>query len=400
MIASLTRYFGIENLELVEDIVQESLIKALEQWAYHGIPENPGGWLWRTAKNQTLDVLRREARFHKKLRGEIQFMESDQASVWNEADAYPFENDQLSMIFLGCHPELSRENQIAFVLNTVGGFSAVEIARAFLVPEATMAQRLVRAKQKLRTARARFELPDDGSLAERLGAALDVLYLIFNEGYDAHSGATLIRQELCHEAIYLCRLIASHPVGDTPRTHALLALMLLQASRLNARTDLFGDVVLLAEQDRSQWDRQMIAEGLIQLGFSAQGDTLTEFHLQAAIAAKHAQAENYDVTDWAGIVADYEALLEVAPPPVIRLNHAVAVAMAHGVQDGLDLLLKLQDDPTLRRYYLFHATLAELYKRSGNEDNAAQSYRTALELTDNEVEKRFLERALHELSTK
>jgi RNA polymerase sigma factor (sigma-70 family) len=394
MVSALTRYFGVENLELVEDIVQEALVKALSQWAYHGIPENPGGWLWSTAKHQALDVLRREARFRKRLQGEVRLIELEQAAAGKEADAYPFEDDQLSMIFLGCHPALTREAQIALVLNTVGGFSAAEIARAFLIPEATLAQRLVRAKQKLRTLGARFDPPTGGALTERLDSALDVLYLLFNEGYAAHSGATLIRRELCEEAIHLCRLMASHPATANPKTQALLALMLLQASRLPARTDPFGDVLLLEEQDRALWDRAMIAEGLLHLGYSAQGEVLTAFHLQAAIAAKHAQAESYAATDWAGIVADYDALLEAAPSPVVQLNRAVAMALAHGTQTGLRELEALSGDPALKRYHLFHAALGELYARNGESARAEAAFRAALALTGNEAERRFFERKL------
>src|SRR4030095_15983287 len=302
-----------------------------------------GGWLWQTAKNQALDLLRREARFQKRLQGEIRLIEMEQATLGHEADAYPFEDDQWSMMFIGCHPALSREVQIAFLLNTVSGFNAAEIARAFLVPEATMAQRLVRAKAKLRTMDTRFKLPETDSLTKRLDVVLDVLYLLFNEGYDAHIGETLVRQELCLEAVHLCRLVVSYPLGASPPAHALLALMLLQASRLKARTDPNGDLMLLAEQDRSLWDREMIGEGLIHLGLSAQGDTLSEFHFQAAIAAKHAMAESFEQTDWAGILNDYAALLEIAPSPVVKLNHAVAVARVHGPQAGFEEVMNVHN---------------------------------------------------------
>jgi RNA polymerase sigma-70 factor (ECF subfamily) len=400
MVSALTRYFGIQNLELVEDIVQEALLKALQGWPYHGIPENPGGWLWQTAKNQALDVLRREARFQKRLRGEIRLIEMEQVTVGREADAYPFADDQLSMMFMGCHPALSGEVQIALVLYTVSGFSAAELARAFLVPEATMAQRLVRAKTKLRTISARFGLPETGSLTERLEVVLNVLYLLFNEGYEAHTGERLLREELCLEAIHLCKLVATHPMMGGPRAHALLALMLLQAARLKARTDVNGDLILLAEQDRSLWNRDMIHEGLIHLGISAEGDLLSEFHLQAAIAAKHASAEAFEQTDWAGILDDYIMLLEIAPSPVVKLNHAVAVAMVHGSQAGLEPLMKLRDDVSLRKYHLLHATLGELYERSGNIQEAAASYREALTLVENEVERRFLQKKLREIETR
>lgn len=400
MVSALTRYFGVENLELVEDIVQEALLKALQVWPYHGIPENPGGWLWQTAKNQALDVLRREARFQKRLRGEIRLIEMEQATAGREADAYPFADDQLSMMFMGCHPALSREIQIAFVLNTVSGFSAAELARAFLVSEATMAQRLVRAKTKLRTISARFGLPETGSLTEGLAVVLNVLYLLFNEGYEAHTGERLLREELCLEAIHLCRLVATHPVLGGPRSQALLALMLFQAARLKARTDANGDVILLAEQDRSLWNREMIHDGLIHLAISAEGDLLSEFHMQAAIAAKHAAAETFEQTDWAGILDDYSVLLEIAPSPVVKLNHAVAVAMVHGSQAGLELIMKLREDVSLRAYHLLHATLGELYERSGNFQEAAASYREALTFVENEVERRFLQKKLSEIETR
>ena len=404
MISSLTRYLGVENLELVEDIVQEALLKALQHWPYHGIPENPGGWLWHTAKNRALDTLRREARFQKRLQGEIRLIEMEQVhsgqgrgTTGPDKDAHPFEDDQLSMMFIGCHPSLSREVQIALVLNTVSGFSAAEIARAFLVSEATLAQRLVRAKARLRTTNARFELPETGSLTERLDAVLDVLYLLFNEGYQAHTGERLLREELCLEAIHLCRLLVNHLPEKSPRAHALLALMLFQASRLKARTDANGNLVILAEQDRSLWDRDMIRDGLLHLGLSADGNTLTEFHMQAAVAAKHAVSESFERTDWAGILSDYESLLEIATSPIVKLNHAVALAMAHGSQAGLEALMRLKDDASLKKYHLLFATFGEMYERSGKIQEAIESYREALVLTENEAEQRFLQKKLQKL---
>jgi RNA polymerase sigma factor (sigma-70 family) len=397
MISALTRYFGLGNLELVEDIVQEALLKALQQWPYRGIPDNPGGWLWQTAKNHALDVLRREARFQKRLQGEIRLIEMEQTTARQEADSYPFEDDQLRMMFIGCHPALSREGQIAFVLNTVSGFSAAEIARAFLVPEATMAQRLVRAKARLRTAGARFELPESGSLTERLDVVLDVLYLLFNEGYEAHAGERLLREELCLEAIHLCRLVVTHSPGRSPRAHALLALMYLQAARLKARIDMNGDLILLPEQDRSMWNREMIRAGLMYLELSAEGDKLSEFHLQAAIAAKHAVAESFDQTDWAGILDDYAALLEIDSSPVVKLNHAVAIATVHGSQAGLQVLAELKEEASLKNYHLLYATFGELYERDGNLQQALQSYREALALTENEAELRFLQKKLRQI---
>ena len=394
MVSSLTRLFGVENLELVEDIVQETLLKALQQWPYRGIPENPGGWLWKLAKNHALDVLRREAMMQKKFSELAHLIEAEQLPAPLDAIDHPLGDDQLSMMFIGCHPSLSREVQVALVLKTVSGFNVAEIARAFLLPETTIAQRLVRAKNRLRSEGVRFELPATSELLKRLDAVLEVLYLLFNEGYDAHLGETLVRKDLCLEAIYLCRLVAAHPIGRQPQAHALLALMLLQASRLNTRADANGDIILLAEQDRSLWDREMIQAGLYHLGQSAEGIELSKYHLQAGIAAKHAVAENYESTDWPGILGDYETLVEIAPTPIVLLNFTVAFAMVHGPQAGLNELFKLKNDATLQKYHLLHATLGELYERSGDFSQAAKSYDTALALATNEVERRFLQRKL------
>ena len=399
MISSLTRHFGVDHLELVEDIVQETLLKALQQWPYRGIPEYPEGWLWQVAKNYALDVLRREARMQKKLAGSQGLLEPEQLPAYAEREAFdhPLGDDQLNMMFIGCHPSLSRDAQVTLLLKTVGGFNIAEVARAFLLPEATIAQRLVRAKNKLRAEGVQFELPPTTELAQRLDMVLEVLYLIFNEGYDAHLGDALVRKDLCDEAIHLCRLIAGHPVGKNPRVHALLSLMLLQASRLNARTNPDGELIVLQEQDRALWDQHMIQEGLYHLGLSAQGDALTEYHLQAGIAAKHAVAKDYESTDWAGILDDYEGLLEMAPSPVVMLNHAVALAMVRGTEAGLHELARLKDHPSLQKYHWLYATMGELYGRNGEAEAARRSYHEALRLTTNKVEQRFLEKKLKKL---
>jgi RNA polymerase sigma-70 factor (ECF subfamily) len=315
-------------------------------------------------------------------------------SAEREAFDHPLGDDQLSMMFIGCHPSLSRDVQVTLLLKTVGGFNVAEIARAFLLPQATIAQRLVRAKNKLRKEAVRFELPSDSEFSQRLDAVLEVLYLIFNEGYDAHMGDSLLRTDLCYEAIYLCRLITENPLGRTPKAHALLALMLLQSSRLNARTNADGDLILLEGQDRSLWDQGMIQSGLFHLGLSAEGGELTEYHLQAGIAAKHAVAKNYESTDWAGILDDYDTLLKTAPSPVVMLNRIVALATVHGVDAGLQELSKLENHSSLQKYHLLYATMGELDERSGNVESAMESYHKALSLTTNEVERRFLEKKL------
>lgn len=399
MVSSLTRLFGVENIELAEDVVQETLVKALQQWTYRGIPENPEGWLWQTAKNHALDILRREVRMRKKLSGRIESMEPEQAAAREEAFDHPLGDDQLSMMFIGCHPSLSRESQVALLLKTVGGFNVAEIARAFLVPEATIAQRLVRAKNKLRMENVRFELPQSEDLTIRLDVVLEVLYSIFNEGYESHSGEALVRKDLCLEAIYLCGLLVDHAIGKTPKAHALLSLMLLQASRLDARTDEHGNILLMAEQNRGQWNHSMIKAGMYYLGLSAEGEQLTEYHLQAAIAARHATAADDASTDWAGILEDYETLKDLVPSPVVLLNYAVALANVHGSKAGLRELTRLKNLPALKKYHLLYATFGELYARCGDAPSAMNSYREAIALTSNATERHFLEKKLKALET-
>lgn len=382
---------------MAEDVVQETLIKALQQWSYRGIPQNPEGWLWQTAKNHALDILRREARLRKKLAGGLMFMEPEQTSAREDAVGHPLDDDPLNMMFIGCHPSLSRESQIALLLKTVGGFSTSEIAHAFLLPEATIAQRLVRAKNKLKAENVHFEMPAETDFPRRLDVVLDVLYLIFNEGYESHQGNVPVRKELCEEALYLCRTITEHPAGNTPKTLALLALMYLQASRLNARMDTEGNILLLAEQDRSLWDQEMIGSGLYYLGLSAEGEEMSTYHLQASIAAKHALAKDYENTDWAGILEDYEGLMQINPTPIVMLNHAVALSMIKGNAAGLHALLQLKDQPALRTYSLFYATCGELYERDGKIQLAEENFSQALTLTENESARRFLEKKIQSI---
>jgi RNA polymerase sigma factor (sigma-70 family) len=387
MIAILTRIFGWDQFELAEDVVQDTLLQALKQWTYRGVPENPGGWLMQAAKHRAIDVLRREGNLRQKY---AQF----------EADGADFErafedsvgDDQLTMLFLVCHPLLSREMQIALLLKTLGGFGVSEIARAFLLPEATIAQRIVRAKRRLRG--ETFVLPAEAELRTRLDGVLAVIYLLFNEGYNASQGENLTRGELCDEAIYLGTLLANHRLGGTPRVHALLALTLLQASRLPARTSAEGDLLLLAAQDRSMWDREAIRHGLHHLELAGSGDELTEYHLQAGIAACHAVAPSYAETDWEAILFYYDHLLRLHPTPIAALNRAVALAMVRGAEEGIAALDAIT---TLGDYYLLLATYGELYARSGQPERAAGYYERARERTQNHAEREFLARKLTHL---
>jgi RNA polymerase sigma-70 factor (ECF subfamily) len=304
------------------------------------------------------------------------------------------------MMFLCCHPDVPLEGRVALTLRLVGGFGVSEIARAFLVEESAIFQRLVRAKRRLRDRASVLEIPGGAALASRLDAVLEVLYLMFNEGHTASTGDELLRQDLCAEAIRLTSLLASHRSTDEPRVHALLALFLFQASRLDARTDARGDVVLLAEQDRSRWDRALIERGLSHLDRSAGGDVLTTYHLEAEIAACHATAARWQDTDWARIVAAYDALYRRHPSPLVALNRAVAVAELEGAEAGLNALDAVASEPSLARYHLLHSTRAELMRRMGRLDEARRELEAAVALAPTEPVRRFLARRLGEVAAR
>ncbi len=391
MLATLTRLLGSRHLALAEEVVQEALIVALQQWPFSGVPGNPSAWLVQVARNRALDRLRRDRAFAERERDVAAAFESRVARV----DAgRPFEDDELCMMFMACHPGIPRESRVALTLKTVGGFSVPEIARAFLAQEAAIAQRLVRVKRFVREHDIPLNLPAASEMPARLESVLDVLYLMFNEGYAAHSGESLVRYDLVHEALRLTRMLTQHPATVRPQTHALLALMLLQAARIPARADERGDLFVLGEQDRAAWNGPMIAEGLRHLDASARGPEVTAYHLQAGIAAAHAVAPTYAATDWVEIVSLYDALLDLEPSPIVALNRAIALSRAQGAATGLRALDTLRGDPTLSRYVLFHATLGELCRETGDLDAARVHYGAALALPCSEPGRRFLERKL------
>jgi len=399
VVSTLTRIFGPQHLQLAEDVVQEALIKALRSWTYHGVPDNPAAWIMQVARNAALDALRRERSLRDRrelLAGELERELS--GAIQPEVLDHGVRDDQLRMIFMCCHPAIAHDAQVALTLKTIGGFTVGEIAGAFLVPERTIAQRLVRVKRSIRRHKLPFVLPEACELEGRLEAVLDVLYGLFSEGYEAHLGEELIRHELIAESIRLTALLAEHPIGDRPKVHALLALMLLEAARLPARTDAGGELLLLEEQDREQWDRAMIGAGMSELERSACGDELTLYHVQAGIAACHACAASYGETPWDRILADYDRLVLLNPSPVVELNRAVALAMVEGAEAGLAEVDRLGAVPVMRSYRLWHATRGELLHRSGNLAGAAAAYRRAAELTANGAERRFLERKVREVA--
>jgi RNA polymerase sigma-70 factor, ECF subfamily len=396
ILATLIRLLG--DFDLAEEAVQEAFSAAVEHWPREGTPTNPRAWLVSTGRNKAVDLLRRRARFEAK-REELARLSALAEEVADAPEESMLNDDRLRLIFTCCHPALAREVQVPLTLRTLCGLSTEEIARAFLVPLPTMAQRLVRAKQKIRDAGIPYRVPADEELAERLETVLLVVYLVFNEGYSATSGDVPVRRELSGEAIRLGRLLHKL-MPEAAEAEALLALMLLHDSRRDARVTASGEIVLLEEQDRSKWHWEQIHEGLElterALGRGARGP----YALQAAIAALHAQAKRPEDTDWHQIAALYELLLREQPSPVVELNRAVAVAMASGPAEGLALLDALEQRGELKGYYLLPAARGDLLRRMGSWEPAREAYGNALALVGNEAERRFLEKRMAEVRAK
>ena len=386
VVASMLRM--VRDIDLAEEIVQEAFEQALDRWPVTGTPDRPGGWLLTTARRRAIDRLRRARRAGARadaLAYEATLGAGDEGP--DVSDPETISDDRLRLIFTCCHPGLPADSRVALTLRLVGGLSTAEIACAFLVPEPTIAQRLVRAKRTIRDRALPYEVPEAPQLPERLPAVLAVVYLIFNEGYAAHTGDALVRHDLCAEAVRLGHMLAELMPGE-PEVLGLLALMELQTSRASTRADDDGNLVLLADQDRSRWDRERIARGLALLDQAGPFAGVGPYQLQAAIAACHARASSWEATDWEAIVTHYRSLAEIAPSPVVELNRAVAIGLARGPAAGLTALDAI-DAASLRGYHLWPAARADFLRRLGRPAEAAAEYRRALALTDNAREQRF-----------
>jgi len=391
IIAGLARI--VRDVGLAEELAQDALVAALQQWPESGIPDNPGAWLMATAKHRAIDMFRRNKRLerkHEELGRELQAQQEMAVTDFDVALDDDIGDDLLRLVFISCHPVLSTEARVALTLRLLGGLTTEEIARAFLVPEPTIAQRIVRAKRTLAEAHVPFEVPRGGELAARLSSVLEVIYLVFNEGYSATSGGDWMRPALCEDALRLGRILAEL-ASQEPEVHGLVALMEIQASRSRARVNSSGEPILLLDQNRGQWDHLLIRRGLVALDRAEKlGGMRGAYALQAAIAACHARAVTPEETDWARIVALYEALAQLAPSPIVELNRAVAVAMAFGPAAGLEVVDGLIAEPSLRNYHLLPSVRGDLLKKLGRFDEARGEFERAAALTRNARERELL----------
>jgi len=400
LVSVLARVFGLRNLDLVEDMVQSALVEALQVWRLQGVPDNPSGWMHRVARNKVLDALRHRETLLRLAPGWARLHPRETQPAFDDLflDS-EIEDSQLRMMFACCHPSLSRENQLALTLKSLGGFSNAEIARGLLVAEEAVKKRIQRARQQLVEQAVELAVPRADELAGRLESVHQCLYLLFNEGYSATVGDAAIRLDLCQEAVRLCQLLTKHPECRTPSTLALLALMLFHAARFDARTDDEGRLLLLEDQDRSRWNHELIERARWYLDLSAVGRSVTAFQLEAGIAMLHCAAATFAETDWAQILRLYDVLVRMKPSPVYELNRAIVVAHLEGPAAGIRIIESLADDPSLRHYPLRDACLGELYRRAGDMPRAVEHLIRARDLTTSTCDRELLDRKIVRCST-
>jgi RNA polymerase sigma-70 factor, ECF subfamily len=397
IVAWLARLLGSTYLQLAEDAAQEAMLRAVQTWTFQGIPQNPEAWLFRTAHNYAISSVRRGTVFSRKADELVSVLETTAQPILDIDAEQSLRDDELRMVFMCCHPKLAPDAQVALSLKLVGGFSTEEIARIFLSGQNTIAQRLVRAKRLIREQKLTLAMPSRARLEQRLNSVLKVIYLMFSGGYAAHSGEELIRSDVCLEALRLGRLVASSSMG-APRVDALVALMALQAARLPARTDAAGDLVLLEEQNRELWDDDLIALGFSYFDKSIAGDNVSEWHIQAAIAATYASAASSAEIDWASILKHYNQLMEMTDSPVVALNRAVVVMKVHGAEASLAALTPLEENNALQNYHLLPAMRGHMLAALGRLDEAKVAFSAALNCDCTMPEKRFLRQRLQMVS--
>ncbi len=402
MVSVLVKIFGTENIEMAEDVVQDALVTALETWKYKGMPDNPRAWLYRVARNKAIDVLRKNK--HSKT---IDFSDPERVLLTSEytlsstMDQYwkddHIKDDFLAMMFACCHPGISPENQVTFILKSLCGFSTREIARTFLTSEDTISKRLYRTKEFFRTNKIRPEIPDPEDIDTRIDAVLSSIYLLFNEGYSSTHSDDLIRKDLISQALHLCKVLLAGERTKTPDALALMALMCFHSARSEGRTTSKGELIPLSRQDRSTWNRELIGLGRSYLHKAGQGATMSSYHFEAAIAHEHCRATSYTDTNWEAILGCYDAMLRISNDPVVQLNRCLVLMESQGPESALAAIEKLKDTKVLKKYYLYHAGLGAIYQKLGRNDEAAQAFQEAAKLTQSSREKKFLETQINSL---
>ena len=390
MISVLSRLLGLQNIEASHDIVQDTLLQAMNTWSFKGIPDNPSAWLYRVAKNKAIDFLRKEKRF-RDISPQYSYLLQSEYTLASTVNNFFLENEmqdsQLRMMFACCHPSIAEESQVALTLKTLCGLSISEISKAFLTTEETIAKRIYRAKEKIKTENIQLDVPHSNELSSRIDTVLKSLYLLFNEGYNSSHPDNLIREDLCEEAMRLCFLLTQHSLTAFPRSKALLALMCFQASRLDARLDDKSNIILLKHQDRGKWNRSLMSKGFELMEESTEPFEVSSYHLEAAIAAQHATAISFEQTDWKSIYHLYEMLYQLQPNPVVAMNKAIASAYAISKQNALS---ELQTIKGLEHHHLFYATIGEIHFELQNKNEAKKFYQKALQLTSSGFEQQLL----------
>jgi RNA polymerase sigma factor (sigma-70 family) len=395
LVAVLTGVFGPANMELAEDVVHDSLVEAMKDWPYKGLPNDPSAWLYKVARNKALNILNREKYKRQYAAAYLQQINNNTSADEGWFQQHTVQDDQLRMIFTSCHPSLSKDSQVALTLKTLCGFSIPEIAHAFFTTEDTINKRLVRARQKIREAEIPFEVPASNEMETRLEAVVETIYLLFNEGYSASSGNEMIRYELCEEAIRLAEMIVIHPaIQNKSSVYALLALMLLNASRFRSRVDKNGNIRTLSEQDRKMWDASLIQKGLVYMEKSAADNRISIYHIMAAISACHCAAPDFESTDWNAILNLYDHLLLIDHSPLVKLNRAVALAKVAGPPKAVEELEQLKNDSSFHSYHLLYATEGEFYFEMKEYSKAAEAYKKAIAHSPLQPEKDLLQKKL------